>query len=276
MGNKVDARSRFTNIIKNSNEKKKEKQILEEAQEALRDFDGCFMLKRPSCEELTGNTISCLEMDLFELYMSVLVKELKHGVNTGSVVWNTADISGKTVVYPYIEEIWDAIVKEYGVKTCPKRFTDCVFSRRVKRCGIELQDKNENTSAVADLICCINGEEARENKYDDLIALLCVYSKELYDIAVEHFAKGSLLSGVIETVNEILSDYNNQEIKSEPIKGMYDVATKRWKKSSEKFSYKSESCYVEENYLSNTRFWDRVTVCSKWKDYYYIQSGERS
>lgn len=275
MGNKVDARNRFTNTIENNNEKKKEKQILEEAQEALQDFDGCFVFKRPSCEELPGNTISCREMDLFELYMCVVVKELKHGVNIGSVKWNEVNISGKTVVYPYIEKIWNAIVKEYGEKTCSKKTTKSVFSRRVKRCGIELRNKIENTSAMADLICCINKEEARENKYDDLIALLCVYSKELYDKAVQHIAEESLC-GVKEIVNKILSDYYKREIKSETIKDMYDIATKRWKKISEKLLYNGENSHTDENFLSDARFWDRVIVCSEWKNYYYMQSEEGS
>lgn len=271
MSNKVNERVSFSNKIESNSEHKKEKQFLEEAQEALQDFDSCFMLKKPSCEELPGNTIICHEMDLFELYMCVVVKELRHGVNIDSVVWGTVDISGKTVVYPYIEEIWNAIEKEYGNETCSKKFSDCVFTRRVMRCGIELQDKNENTSAVADLIFCINGEEARENKYDDLIALLCIYSKDLYDKANE----GNLLSNIKETVNKILNDYNGKKIESDIVKKMYDIELKRWKKISEKFLYNSENCHNEENYLSNTRFWDRITVCSQWKDY-YMQSEERS
>lgn len=278
MGNKVDDRSRFNNTIENNSEKNKEKQILKEAQEALRDFDSCFIVKRPSCEELPGNTIICYEMDLFELYIYVVVKELRHGANVGSVEWETVDISGKKVVYPYIEEIWNAIEKEYGEKTCSRITTKCVFSRRVKRCGIELQDRNENTSVVADLILCINGEKARENKYDDLIALLCIYSKDFYDIAIEHIAEERSLIGVKKTVKEILDNYYNREIKSETIKKMYNIATNRWKKNAEKFLYNRENDHghIEEKNLSNTMFWDRFTVCSQWKDYYNIQSEERS
>lgn len=266
MGNKVNERVIFTNIIESNSEHKKEKQFLEEAQEALQDFDSCFMLKKPPCEELPGNTIICHEMDLFELYMCVVVKELKHGGNIDGVKWVPLTISGKTVAYPHIEEIWNAIEKEYAKETCSKKFTDCVFSRRVRRCGVKPQDKIENTSVEADLIFCINREEARENKYDDLIALLCIYSKELYDRADENMSMEGLLSGVKETVNEILNDYYNQEMKSNVVKEMYDEAMKRRRKYSEKLLYSGENSCIDENCPSTVMFWDRITVCSQWKD----------
>ena len=271
MSNKVNERNLFTEIIEINREQKKEKQILEEAQEALQDFDSCFILKKPSCEKLSGNTIICHEMDLFELYMCVVVKELKHGVNIDSVVWRTIDISGKTVVYPHIEEIWSAIEKEYAKETCSKKFTDCVFSRRVKRCEVMPQDKFKNTSVETDLIFCINREEARQNKYNNLIALLCIYSKEIYDNMIKLYS----LNGIKETVIEMLNDYYNREMKSNVVKEMYDVAMKRRKKYLEKLLYSGESSCIDEICPGNVMFWKRITVCSQWKDY-YMQSEERS
>lgn len=263
VGNISDGKTQYaTNIV----EIDKEKKFLWEAQEALQEYEGGFVFSKPSCESVFGKMISCREMDLFELYICVLLKELKHGYNIRNVVWNKVDISGRQVAYPYIEEIWDVIVKEYAEKTCSKVKTNCVFSRRVKRCGKEPENKEINLKMESDLIFYINSEEERENKYDDLIAFLLMHSKDLYDMMIESIENADLVSGIEGILKELLIDWYGTKIESDVARKVYEVReTKRIKYLERKLSNRND------NYLNNNRalisvFWDRISVCSKWKE----------
>lgn len=244
----------------------KEKKFLQEAQEALQEYDDCFAFKKPSCEELSGKVIFCCEMDLFELYICVLLKELKHGYSIRNVVWNHVEISGRQVVYPYIEEIWDVIVKEYAEKTCSKVKTNCVFSRRVKRCGKEPENKEINLKMESDLIFYINSEEERENKYDDLIAFLLMHSKDLYDMMIESIENADLVSGIEGILKELLIDWYGTKIESDVAGKVYEIMeTKRKKYLERKLSNRNDN-YLNNNHALISVFWDRISVCSKWKE----------
>jgi len=189
--------------------------------------------ERPSCEELPGNTIICCEMDLFELYICLVIRGLRRGRNISNVSWKRAEISGRTVIYPYIEEIWDFVVKEYRSKTCTFKESeiDSDFSRKIKGCGIGPQENRiESTSAVADLIFYINKEQVRAERYDDLIAFLCLCSKKIYDRIDCEMKSNGLLEGVQKSLDNMLDDYHNSEIRSNAMVDMDDVAERKRKK----------------------------------------------
>ena len=265
MGNISDEKTQYaTNIVEIDQEKK----FLQEAQEALQDYDNGFVFRKPSCVELPDKVIECREMDLFELYICVLLKELKHGYNIRNIVWNNVNISGRQIVYPYIKEIWDVIAKEYAEKTCSKIKTGCVFSRRVKRCGKEPQSKVVESKMVTDLIFYINKEEKREKKYDDLIAFMLMHSKDLYDMMIKSIENTDLLNGIDEILRKMLEDYFKREIKSDAVRGMYEITEKKKKKALENLLYNGDSSGLSGNLTYEYFFDGKFSVCSKWKGAY--------
>lgn len=267
MHNKKNKRTMYVPERATDGKNIKEKKILEEAQTVLLEYDDGFMLRKPSCEELPDVEGFCREMDLFELYICVLVKELIHGRNVEDAVWDKIDLSGREIAYPYIEKIWDTIKGEYEENACLKMGADSIFSGRVKRCGLEPENRGENTSAVADLVFYINKERARENKYYALIAFLCMYSKQLYDKMKETDS----WSDMEDAMNKMLDDYDKQKIESDVIKGIFEIAQKKRKKILEKLLYNGKDSFQSNNIVCEGMFWEMAA--GDWDNAYGRGSG---
>jgi len=259
VGNKMDERTQFANKAEYTSEDIRTYRLIEDAKEILRDYDSYFVWERPCCKSLPGNTIVCHEVDLFELYICVVMRELRHGWVVKNVGWEKIEIEGETVVYPYIEEIWNTVVKEYNDKICSKKDNNCIFCHKLERCGRKRRSVIKETGAESDLICYINSEETRIKKYNELIAFLCVSFKNIYDRIDEGIKSTGALNSVQKSLNNMLDDYYNKKADSEIVKKMKNIAEKKRRKILERILPDGNNFKVD-----HTSFWDRIAVCSDW------------